>query len=33
MPPKKGSSAAAGGGDEDDVTCDQFMKFYRKNCQ
>lgn len=30
MPPKK--AAAAAGGDEEDVSCDQFYKFYRKNC-
>ena len=31
MPPKKTASAA--NGDEEDVSCDQFYKFYRKNCQ
>ena len=31
MPPKK--SAAAAGGDEEDHSCDNFYKFYRKNCQ
>jgi len=30
MPPKK--AAAAANGDDEDVSCDQFYKFYRKNC-
>lgn len=31
MPPKKAAAAAANG-DEEDVSCDQFWKWYRKNC-
>ena len=31
MPPKKGA-AAAKPGEEEDVSCDSFMKNYRKNC-
>ena len=30
MPPKK--SAAATKDDEEDVSCDNFYKFYRRNC-
>ena len=33
MPPKKQKAASAANGDEEDHSCDNFYKFYRKNCQ
>lgn len=31
MGPKKGAATTADG-DEEDVSCDQFYRYYRKNC-
>lgn len=32
MAPKKAAKATADGGESEDISCEQFMKFYKKQC-